>query len=99
MAPTAHPEVSYTRIELESFLPPGWRLPEAGSEGGWDAARGEWRGMVIDGFGMDWPLAVPGAEAARLGRLEALRQAVYAVHRGRLGEGTRGLGRVKWRAA
>jgi hypothetical protein len=91
--------LSFTRTELLSFLPPGWKLPDEGSEGAWEAARGAWRGKVLDGVGMDWPLAVTAADAGRLGRLEALRAAFMALHRGRLGEGTRGLGRVKWRAA
>jgi hypothetical protein len=82
--------LGYTRIELESYLPNGWRLPEG--DGDWDPATGAWRITVRDGVGFDWTLSVRAADAAEQGRLPALRAAMDELYRERLGKGTRGLG-------
>jgi len=82
--------LSYTRIEIESYLPSGWNLAE--DDGAWDDRAGLWRTTVIDGVDFKWPLEVQAAEAASKGRLEALAAAIDRTWRGRLGKSTRGLG-------
>ena len=71
--------VRYVRQEIDSFLPSGWSL--AGPPGTWDARRGEWSAVVRDGADQEWKLMVKGAEAARRGRLEALKRAVDELYR------------------
>ena len=76
--------IRYTENEVRSYLPSGWNL--AGDAAGrWDAKRRTWRATVVDNVEFDWPLTVGAAEAASLGRLEALRQAMDRVYRERLG--------------
>jgi hypothetical protein len=84
--------LSYTRIEIESFLPSGWSLSAEAPEGRWDPRERAWRSTVRDGVGFEWPLVVPAAESRDTGRLEALRRAFDRLYRGRLGAPTRGLG-------
>ena len=88
----ATPPLDYSRIELEGFLPTGWKLAAEGGKGAWDPRREVWRTSVRDGLDMEWPLLVGGPDAARLGRLPALRAAIDELFRARLGRGTRGLG-------
>lgn len=87
----ALPALSYLPIEIRSYLPTGWKMPEDGG-GAWDAAKGVWSTRLTDGADFDWPLAVKASDAAKHGRLEALRLAVDRVFRDRLGKPTRGLG-------
>jgi hypothetical protein len=83
MRPTPDP-LRYTETEIRSFLPTGWDL--AGDpQGAWDPKKKVWRATVIDNVGFDWPLEVSADEAAKLGRLEALRQAFDELYRERLG--------------
>ena len=76
--------IRYTETEVRSYLPTGWNL--AGDpQGSWDAKKRLWRATVIDNVDFDWPLTVADADAASLGRLEALRRAMDRVYRERLG--------------
>jgi hypothetical protein len=74
----------YTEAEVRSYLPTGWDL-QGEPEGRWDAKKRVWRATVIDNVEFDWPVVVDGADAASLGRLEALRRAMDRVYRERLG--------------
>ncbi|HVS01966.1 MAG TPA: hypothetical protein VMT16_04285 [Thermoanaerobaculia bacterium] len=76
------PPVSYTDIELESYIPSGWVLAE-GQAPEWDPGRQELRVTVLDSSDLDWILAVKRSDAERLGRIEALRQAVDRLDRER----------------
>jgi hypothetical protein len=74
----------YTETEIRSFLPTGWSL--AGDPtGSWDPKKRVWRATVLDNVDFDWPVVVDPADAASLGRLEALRRAMDRVYRERLG--------------
>jgi len=75
------PPLSYTTIELESYLPTGWAL--ADDEPAWDAKKSAFRARVIDGSELDWDLVVPKGEADQHGRIEALRRAVDRLDRER----------------
>ena len=74
----------YSEIELASFLPPGWRVADAGA-GRWDRKKNRWTIEVLDGCAMDWELSVVAGDVGRVGRIEALRAAVDQLHRLRLG--------------
>jgi hypothetical protein len=74
----------YTENEVRSFLPSGWDLV-GDAEGTWDEKKKTWRATILDNVDFDWPLAVPASEAAKLGRMEALRRAMDQVYRERLG--------------
>ena len=80
-ATTGDLPLSYTPIELESYLPTGWSLAER--DPAWDAKKSAFRVQVIDGSDLDWELVVPKAEADRHGRIEALRRAVDKLDRER----------------
>jgi hypothetical protein len=73
--------LTYTTIELESYIPTGWAL--ASSEPVWDGKKSALRVKVIDGSELDWELVVPKAEADEHGRIEALRRAVDRLDRER----------------
>ncbi|MFL6195473.1 MAG: hypothetical protein ACJ75H_14955 [Thermoanaerobaculia bacterium] len=77
-------DLHYTETEIRSYLPTGWDLI-GGAQGAWDPKKKTWRATVLDNVDFDWPLEVRAAEAAKLGRLEALRQALNRVYRERLG--------------
>jgi hypothetical protein len=74
----------YTESEIRSYLPTGWDLI-GGDQGAWDAKKKLWRATVIDNVDFDWPVEVKPDAAGKLGRLEALRQAMDQVYRERLG--------------
>lgn len=74
----------YTETEIRSYLPTGWDLI-GDSEGSWDAKKNTWTTRVIDNVDFDWPVAVKADEASKIGRMEALRQAMDRVFRERLG--------------
>jgi hypothetical protein len=76
--------IRYTETEVRSYLPTGWDLVGT-PEGSWDAQKQTWKATVIDNVDFDWPVVVKAAEAASLGRLEALRKAFDRVYRERLG--------------
>lgn len=74
----------YTETEVRSVLPTGWDL--IGSpEGTWDPKKKVWTARVLDNVEFDWPVVVKGDDVSKLGRLEALRQAMNKVFRERLG--------------
>ncbi|HEY0782077.1 MAG TPA: hypothetical protein VGE98_06480 [Thermoanaerobaculia bacterium] len=87
---TNNEPLRYNEEEIRSFLPTGWRLGgrienAEGTDGFWDAKKGVWRATVVDNVDFDWPVVVKGAEAASLGRIEALRRAFDKLYRDRLG--------------
>jgi len=83
MATTVAP-LTYTDIEVRSYLPSGWGIV-AGQAGHWDAAEGRWSIRIYDGADNTWTIAIGGADAARAGRLDALRQAIDRLTRKSLG--------------
>jgi hypothetical protein len=52
---------------------------------GWDAAARRWAVDVYDGADTTWMIAVAGDEAAKQGRLEALKAAIDRLSRKSLG--------------
>lgn len=76
--------LQYTETEIRSFLPTGWGLIGE-PQGSWDAKKKVWRATVLDNVDFDWPVEVEAGEASKLGRMEALRQAMDRVYRERLG--------------
>jgi hypothetical protein len=74
----------YIETEIRSYLPTGWDLI-GDPEGTLDRKKKVWRAQVIDNVDFDWPLEVTLADATKLGRLEALRQAFDHLVRERLG--------------
>jgi hypothetical protein len=81
---TTSDNLQYTESEVRSVLPTGWNLVGSAS-GGWDSKKKVWAARVIDNVEFDWPVVVKPDEASKLGRLEALRQAMDRVYRERLG--------------
>ena len=81
---TTDETLQYTETEIRSFLPTGWGLIGS-QQGGWDAKKKLWRATVLDNVDFDWPVEVKPGEASKLGRMEALRQAMDRVYRERLG--------------
>jgi hypothetical protein len=77
-------ELAYTETEVRSYLPTGWNILGAG-EGRWDEKKEQWSTTVIDNVDYDWPLEVKAADAAKLGRLDALKAALEKVYRQRFG--------------
>lgn len=82
--------IDYIRTEIESYLPTGWTL--AADLGTWDAKKDRWTTTLRDSAHMEWELGVGAGDAAKDGRIEALRKAMDKLHRERLGRRTRGLG-------
>ena len=76
--------LQYTESEIRSYLPTGWDLI-GDPQGSWDAKKKVWRATVIDNVDFDWPVEVEAGEMSKLGRLEALRQALDRLYRERLG--------------
>jgi hypothetical protein len=76
--------LTYTDVELRSYLPSGWGI-RSGSVGRWDVDKAVWKIDVYDPADNDWPLVVPGKAAAAKGRLEALQQSVDQLYREALG--------------
>ncbi|MCP4203797.1 MAG: hypothetical protein GY769_17905 [bacterium] len=66
--------LSYSRIELESYLPSGWSLEEA--EGAYEIKKRRWRISVQDVSELVSTLAVDQKAADKLGRIPALRAAI-----------------------
>ena len=73
------PPLSYTDVELESYLVAGWVL--GNPEPHWDENEGAFHAKVVDGSELDWDLWVPRADAEKHGRIEALRRAVDKLDR------------------
>ena len=76
--------LTFLPIELKSYLPPGWGLIDE-SGGHWDGRRHAWSTEVYDPADNSWTLRVSSAEAEKLGRLAALKQAVDVLYREALG--------------
>lgn len=81
---TTNEPLSYTETEIRSYLPTGWDLA-GGPEGAWDPKKKSWRISVLDNVEFDWPVVVKADDAGSQGRMEALRRAMDAVYRERLG--------------
>jgi hypothetical protein len=74
------PPVSYTDVELASYLPAGWTLA-ADPAPTWDEKEGAFRCTVYDGSDLDWPLLVGKGDVDAHGRIEALRRAIDKLDR------------------
>ncbi len=83
-------EISYNETEVRSYLPNGWHLRWDG--GRWDEKADTWKTSVIDNVDFDWQLEVKASDAAKHGRMEALRQAIDRTYRQRYTKSTSGLG-------
>ena len=77
------PRVSYSEVEIRSYLPSGWGIVP-GASGHWDAARGAWSIDVYDGADNTWTVTVPG-EAAAKDRLGAFNAEIARLQRKQLG--------------
>jgi len=76
--------LAYTESEIRSFLPSGWGIVR-GAAGRTDPRTGRWSIDVYDSADAVWTVAVEPADAARGGRLEALRVVVDRIQRKGLG--------------
>ena len=83
MSATARP-LAYTDVEIRSYLPSGWGILPGGARG-WDAGQSRWAIEVYDGADTSWTIAVAGDDAAKQGRLEALKAAIDRLTRKQLG--------------
>jgi len=72
--------LTFTDIELRSYLPSGWGIRRAGS-GSWNAGKSTYEVEVYDSTDNVWPLRISGKEAASRGRLEALKASVDVLYR------------------
>ncbi|MFL6291243.1 MAG: hypothetical protein ACJ759_10140 [Thermoanaerobaculia bacterium] len=81
---TTDEPLRYTETEIRSFLPAGWNLI-GNREGAWDPKKKVWRATVLDNVDFDWPVEVKAGEVSKIGRMEALRQALDRLYRERLG--------------
>jgi hypothetical protein len=79
--------VAYTTTEIQSVLPSGWALLDGALP---PPAKKPKRPLaftarVQDGAEVDWPLEISADAVHRLGRMEALRQAMDKLYREALG--------------
>jgi hypothetical protein len=74
--------LSYTEIEVRSYLPSGWGIVP-GERGRWSAADGSWKLPVYDGADNVWTIEVRGADAAD--RMAALQASIQKIQRKGLG--------------
>jgi len=77
--------LSYLPIEVRSYLPGGWVLPDS-ELGAWDAKQKAWKIQVIDGADANHTVEVGADSAGSVGRLEALRKAIDSTYRKSLGK-------------
>jgi hypothetical protein len=79
--------VAYTTTEIESVLPTGWALVDGAAPLPGKKSRRPlaFTARVQDGAEVDWPLEVSTDAVHRLGRMEALRQAMGKLYREALG--------------
>ncbi|MDH3254220.1 MAG: hypothetical protein OEM62_04435 [Acidobacteriota bacterium] len=75
-------EISFSSVELASYLPAGWKAAENGA---WDSTDGLWRVLVRDVADQEWRLEISGRDAGEMGRTGALRRAVDRLYREALG--------------
>lgn len=73
--------LSYSSVELESYLPSGWSLEEPA--GSFEPDEKQWRIAVQDVGEMISTLAVRLEDADRLGRIPALKAAIDKLYRRR----------------
>jgi len=83
MSDQAKPVV-FTDVEVRSYLPSGWGIQGPGP-GRWEAKAQRWAIDVYDGADNVWTLEVAAGEAAKAGRLEALRASIDKIQRKSLG--------------
>ncbi len=81
---THHP-LSYSHDEIVGNLPTGWMVSDPIPTGIWDPQKARWTLVVADGADVEWRLDVDDAQAARHGRVEALRRAIDHLYRCALG--------------
>ena len=77
---TQQTPVSYSPIEVRGYLPGGWSLatePDSQESANPDS----WSVTLIDIADMEWPLTVSPRDVEKLGRIEALRQAIDRIYR------------------
>lgn len=84
--PVTTTPIRYSLVEVHSYIPTGWNLVDPDDSGRWDAKREAWVVEVHDGADISWSVTVRAADAARVGRLEALRQAMNHVYRTGIGK-------------
>ncbi len=77
--------LSYLPIEVRSYLPGGWVLPDS-EYGTWDAKAETWKIRVFDGADSDHTIQVEAGAAGSVGRMEALRKAIDSTYRKSLGK-------------
>ena len=81
--PVSDSPVSYTTIEIQSYLPSGWVLIVGGAE---PQRRGSaWAARVVDIADTEWSLEIASREVDRHGRLVALQREIDRVYREALG--------------
>lgn len=85
-APVSTPPIRYSLVEVHSYIPTGWNLVDPDDAGRWDAKREAWIVEVHDGTDTPWSVTVGAADAARVGRREALRRAMDHVYRTGIGK-------------
>ena len=71
--------LSYSPIEVRSYLPSGWNLEE--SEGAFVAEENSWQVDIQDVGELVSTLTVKKIDADRLGRIPALRAAIDRLYR------------------
>jgi hypothetical protein len=74
--------LSYTDIEVRSYLPSGWGIVQ-GSTGRFTSADGVWKLPVYDGADNVWTIEVRAADAAD--RMKALQASIDRIQRKGLG--------------
>ena len=77
-----YPAVSFTDVELASYLPAGWVLATSPAPR-WDDEKGVFRCTVVDGSDLEWPLAVGKGDVDEHGRIGALKRAIDKLDRER----------------
>jgi hypothetical protein len=72
--------LTFTEIEIRSYLPSGWGIRPQRS-GTWNAKESAYEIEVYDPADNFWPLRITGKEAAKHGRLDALKKSVDQLYR------------------
>ena len=75
----------YTDLEIRGYLPGGWTLRAPADTAAWNPRKKTWTVRIHDPAEVDWDLVVTAKQVDKLGRLEALRQAIERVYRNGLG--------------
>jgi len=83
MSPNPRP-IAYSDIEVRSYLPSGWNLPDPWRRG-WDSKSASWTSEVSDGAENVWTVRVAAEAASAEGRLEALKRSFDRLQRKALG--------------